>query len=140
MAKHEHLHPHDVAAHEAAHVVTGLLVGLRLKYVLIATPGNQAAGLTLWESDGSDIGYAIQYAAGVVWDEMCQQGYSTDDARLCRKHVDFKADVMVCKRVAKNLLLSHKHAHQLVTKALLAADHYKLTGADVRALIRGVKE
>ncbi len=140
MARHEHLHPHDVAAHEAAHVVVGLAVGLSLKYVLIATPGNEAAGLTLWNSDGSDIGYAIQYAAGVVWDEMSLQGYSRDDARLCRKHVDYQADVNVCKRVAKALLLSRKVAHQLITKALLAADHYRLTGADVRNLIKGVKE
>ncbi len=133
----EHLHPHEVAAHEAAHVVTGLAVGLRLRYVLIATPGNEAAGLTVWEPDHSDIAYAIQYAAGVVWDSMSQTYFSKEDARLCRKHVDYKADVEVCKRIAKDLLTTRKRAHEMITKALLNADHYRLTGRQVSALIRG---
>jgi hypothetical protein len=131
------LHPWDIAGHEACHVVVGLTLGLKLDHVQISSPGVKCAGYALFLGGGSQLAYGIMFGAGVVWDRLTGQGFSSDDAKLARRHCPDNATVTTCYRAAAAIIESRRRAHVLVQRALLAADDYRLTGADVRRIIKG---
>lgn len=127
-----------ITRHEAAHVVVGLVLGLKLVAARI-TPGEAWAGHTEWLG-GERFALACMFGAGVVWDRMGKEGFSALDAELCRKHVTTNAAVGTCYRIAKEIILSHRKAHTLVAESLLHAEEMILTGTDVRRLALGLQE
>jgi len=124
-----------VARHEAAHAVVGLKLGLKLVEARI-TPGEAWHGHCLWLG-GERFALACMFGAGVVWDRLCHEGFSAADAELCRKHTTTNAAVGTCYKIAKEIIRNSRAAHGLVTRALLNADDYRLTGNDLKRILRG---
>lgn len=134
--------PLDVAQHEAAHVVVGAALGLRL----------QRAAIGRWQRDPNAVGYAwfldgtgdreaqaMMLAAGVVWDRGLRYpkyGYSYDARearRLCSGSTGYKAILR-----ASATLLSHlMPLHRRVTRALLERD---IRHGDLMGIARGDRD
>jgi hypothetical protein len=126
------------AQHEAAHVVVGVALGLRLyRAQLRPVSAPDCDGLTLWEPRPwyreADL---LMTAAGVAWERHCGDlaHASADVASLRRSGVKGNARVRVLERAAWAILTARAGTHARVTRALLERD---LTAADVRALARG---
>lgn len=122
----------DIAQHEAAHVVVGVSLGLRLRKAVIAT-AHDYHGFAWFTLHGSRMSHALMYAAGVAWDHAVQD-HSPCDAALCRELVKTDADVRTCVRVASFILSSRCVVHNRVTRALLERD---LNARDIAAIARG---
>ena len=132
---------HVVAAHEAAHVVVGCAVGLRLRKArigLFLADGVLVDGFAWFagRSHGAREPWAMMYAAGVAWDRAVRSpGYShSSDAAWARELCSGRAGYLAMLRATAALLAARRHAHERVTQALLERD---LTGDDVAALARG---
>ena len=119
------------AQHEAAHVVVGVALGLRVERVVLGSepevtwrgsPWPREAGLLMW-------------AAGVAWERRCGDLFhaSYDLKDLRRAGVRGNARIRALERAAWAVLMSRAGAHARVTRALLARD---LVEADVRRLAR----
>ncbi len=133
--------PLEIAQHEAAHVVVGVALGLRLREAVLrveALPGG-------WEGHGYVLfrgvhggrqreALALMYAAGCAWEEAVGGGLSEGDERLCRGLVTSARGVRVCVRAAGAMLAGLGAAHARVTRALLERD---LTARDIATLARG---
>lgn len=127
------------AQHEAAHVVVGVALGLRLFSASIGRTierDGESAGTTVWypkpwprEAD------LIMTAAGVAWERHCgdlaNASYDLNDLR--RAGVKGNARIRVLERAAWALLMSRPEMHARVTRALLEGP---FTEADVRAMAR----
>jgi hypothetical protein len=137
----EHL---ATAQHEAAHVVVGVHLGLRLRRVELLAPVGASAngwfdvswGGLVWFERGPAAALALMYAAGVAW-EGALGSTSPADARLVREIMPGRGSVKACARAAGALLAGLGTAHARVTRALLEAG--TLTGADIAAIARGEK-
>lgn len=126
----------ETAQHEAAHIVVGVAVGLRLERAT-ARPTRGAWGETWFagEHRGLDTAFALMYAAGIAWDRalgLSDYGSSLD-ARYCRELVG-KRGVEACTLAASAILATRGGIHARVTRALLEHD---LTMAHVEALAKG---
>ncbi len=124
------------AQHEAAHVVVGLALGLRLDRVWLgATPEDDC--ITQWHGTPwyreADI---LMTAAGVAWERRCGDltHARSDIAALRRRGIRGNARLRALEVAAWAILTERAGAHARVTRALVARD---LTGRDVRALARG---
>ncbi len=124
------------AQHEAAHVVVGLALGLRLWRVTLAPAGKDDDAETIWHGRPwpreADL---IMTAAGVAWERRCGDlTHARQDLKdLRRAGVRGNARIRALERAAWAVLMSRAGAHARVTRALLERD---LVEADVRRLAR----
>jgi hypothetical protein len=132
--------PLDIAQHEAAHVVVGVALGLKLRRAVLAKRdlggGYEEHGYS-WFPAGTARkrnAMALMFAAGIAWDRMVGDDLEGVDAALVRELVHSAHDVETCVTAAGALLAGLSGAHARVTRALLERD---LTGADIQALARG---
>ena len=127
------------AQHEAAHVVVGVALGLRL-YRATVTPEGDNLGTTTWHPKPwpreADL---IMTAAGVAWERRCGDLTHArwDLAQLRRRGVRGNARLVVLERAAWAVLWERRSLHARLTRALCEGD---LTARDVRALARGGSE
>jgi len=127
----------DTAAHEAAHVVVGLALGLRLRRAVVRR--HTLAGVTY---DGyalftggrhSAEALALMHAAGVAH-ERAVGGlavHAAADFRAVREYASSRRGVEALVVAAAAILAGRQREHARMTRALLAHD---LSGADIRAI------
>ena len=131
-----------VAQHEAAHVVVGVALGLRLyEASLLHIPGDRDGHVIFYE--GSRLAMAMMRLAGVVAELRTAPPHGRGD--IARASVD-KAQARQSLRglgrgnyaaafmAADAILASRVPIHTAVTRALLERD---LRAADIAALARG---
>lgn len=126
----------STAQHEAAHVVVGVALGLRLRAAVVGTLGEDAEGYAAFDSRGPVDAFALMLAAGVYYEQRrgCPASAGYDRAEL-RALCDGKASrVRVYVIAAGAILESRRAAWEKVTAALLERD---ITGADIVRLARG---
>jgi hypothetical protein len=110
------------AQHEAAHVVVGAALGLRLSRAWIGREPDGTYGWTEWEREPftreADL---IMTAAGIAWERRCGDlEWAGDDLRyLRRKGIRGNARVTVLERAAWAILETRAQLHTKVTRALL---------------------
>jgi hypothetical protein len=123
------------AQHEAAHIVVGVALGLRLHSATI-TPAEDYYGYAWFPWGGTKIADSITLAAGVAWERAIgsTRGYERDDLAQLRALQRSASGVQAAVRAAGALLASLGPVHARVTRALLERD---LTGADMARLARG---
>lgn len=128
------IRPLDVTLHEAAHVVVGVALGLRLKEAVILPPTEDWGGYA-WFERVFGVRGAIMSAAGCFW-ERSVGGRGTSDDRALIRRLGFtsRKDLDALVISAGAILTARKRAHKLVTKALLRHD---LSGADITAIAEG---
>ncbi len=126
------------AEHEAAHVVVGLALGLRLrKATIVPSPLGKngiACGHVWFRSDRKYLAQAIMLGAGVVWDRA--NGFEPDatpagDLAQVTRLVS-RGDVPTCLKLAEELLDSRRRLHARIASELCDRD---LSAADVEALV-----
>ncbi len=124
------------AQHEAAHVVVGIALGLKLRCVRLEDKRG-AVGFTEWEPTPwpREAGL-IMSAAGVAWERQCgdlkHALFDLQDLR--RAGVRGNARIRVLETAAWALLWARSTLHTRITRALLERD---LTGKDVARIARG---
>jgi hypothetical protein len=129
----------QTAQHEAAHVVVGVALGLRLRRAVVsrARPGWTSGGYCEWhEAPARPFADALMYAAGVAWEDALGHGepeHASGDLRLLTGVVG-RGEVRAAVRAAGALLVRLAPTHALVTRALAERD---LTARDVARLLRG---
>lgn len=134
---------YTVAQHEAAHLVIGVRLGLKLREAVLGEepfpgrPGWLRLGYVWFErGPRKTTARALTYAAGVAWDRS--RGHAVPervgDMQLLRQCVRSVHDVESTVAAATAMLSDLREAHELCTRALLERD---LRGADVAALARG---
>jgi len=128
------------AAHEAAHVVVGVALGLRVRRAhvgeLVEPGGRTTLGHVVWDGrHGARVAWAIMFAAGVAWEQALRHppAGAAWDRRACVELVGV-AGLAPCVRSAAALLAALGAEHRRVAAALLERD---LSGADLVALARG---
>jgi hypothetical protein len=127
----------DTAQHEAAHVVVGVALGLRVSEVTIDGPRGDAWGWEGRRRRGWREAWALMYAAGVAWERAHPTGdpwAARHDLAAVKRLSSGRAGAEACITAAGALLATLGTAHRRVTLALLDRD---LTGADVAAIARG---
>lgn len=128
------------AQHEAAHIVVGVALGLRLRGATLAARKigrHEYLGWTTWEPRPwpREAGL-LMTAAGLAWERRCGDliHARSDTADLRRAGVRGNARIAVLERAAWALLAERHATHTRVTRALIERD---LTARDIRALVRG---
>lgn len=126
------------AEHEAAHVVVGLALGLRLRRAT-ASPSplgkrGIACGYVWFYSDRKYLAQAIMLCAGVIWDR--ENGFapcttSAGDRAQAARLVS-RRDLPTCERLAAELLGARRRAHARVASELL---DQSLGPADIERLV-----
>ncbi len=133
----------EVAQHEAAHVVVGCALGLRVRRaVLVPARKGERVGAGWAEFDGrlgTIEAWGLMLAAGVAWELALHGARGWAEARgdvieLARMHVHTRPRVRALATAAGAMLASLAPVHARVTRALLERD---LGPADVAALARG---
>ena len=123
------------AEHEAAHVVVGLALGLRLRRATLQpTPIGRdgiAVGYAWFEHGKNYMAHAIMVCAGVAWDRRTG-GDTSHDYALAKHTLRYRADVETGVRVAREMLDSRRRLHARLTSELLDRD---LTAADIEAIV-----
>lgn len=129
-----------VAHHEAAHVVVGLALGLRLRRVVAGVhevaDGTLAQGYTQFDGRfGSVEAWAIMYAAGSAWEKRNgDPGYAwADVARLRERGVKSAAAIAALEHAAWCILMRAADAHARITRAL--HDERELTRESLEELM-----
>jgi hypothetical protein len=130
----------QTAQHEAAHVVVGVALGLRLREAAIGEGSGHGApgwlGYTLFDVPRSArMAWVLTLAAGVAWDRAVGDVPAPDgDTRLLRR-LGYRGRAVGALVAASGAMLAGLGAaHARVTRALLERD---LTGADIAAIARG---
>lgn len=136
----------DDAQHEAAHVVVGVALGLRLWRVTL-DPATLPKSWRRWEGDALAVtawepkpwpreADLLMTAAGVAWERRYGDiTKARGDLQILRRAgVRGNARLVVLERAAMAILESRHALHTRVTRALVERD---LTGRDVRTLVRG---
>jgi hypothetical protein len=130
-----------LAEHEAAHLVVGLSLGLRLRTVSLeptVLDGLTVLGYT-WFGGSSREGLArsIMYCAGVAW-ESRPGGVpvaASADRRLARKYFRSEHDLQTGVKIAAEILATRRRVHASVVSELL--DRARLGPKDVERLVLG---
>lgn len=123
------------AQHEAAHVVVGKALGLRLIRATLAAEDPADAGYAHF-GDGAREALMLMYAAGIAWERRAggDVGYARGDVAALRDmRVYGNARVIALERAAWAILEGRAALHARVTRALLEGD---LTDRDLRAIWR----
>lgn len=116
-----------IAQHEAAHVVVGVALGLRLREVAVG-PGTLA--MRAWEGyawfyvpRGARMAWALTCAAGVAW-ERATRGPGADAGDLAElRRMGFRGrGVDALATAAAAIVESRRVAHTRVTRALMDRD------------------
>jgi len=128
------------AQHEAAHIVVGVALGLRLRRAWLGAEKHgiyEYLGMTEWEPRPwpREAGL-LMTAAGLAWERHCGDliHARSDTSELRRAGVRGNARVRVLERAAWAVLMSRHEIHTRVARALL---HGPLTAADIAIMIRG---
>jgi hypothetical protein len=126
--------PLGYAQHEAAHVVVGVAVGLRLRRATLQRHQDYGAYAEFWE--GAREGMLLMFAAGVAWERRCGD---LGDARfdlqeIRRMRVKGNARIRALEVGAWAILAGRAGAHARVTRALLEGD---LTAREIARMVRG---
>lgn len=129
--------PRAVAMHEAAHIVVGVALGLRMRRAVLRHTsmggGWFELGHVLFEGNPQGAqreALAIMYAAGVAWD----RGTNPHDRELLRELAPNRHTQRAFVRSADALLYRLADVQSRVSAALLERN---LTGKDITALARG---
>lgn len=125
------------AQHEAAHVVVGVALGLRLFKATLRSDRPDDAGYTwFWEHPAREA-YMVMTAAGITWERRVNGDVwpARDDVRVLREQFGVKGNrrIRALECAAWAILETRVRAHGLVTRALLEGD---LTAARIRILAR----
>jgi len=134
--------PLDVAQHEAAHVVVGVALGLRVRLAQLDPPRpgwTRSGGVWFDGRSGTTEAWGLMLAAGVAWERALRghaRGAAGDLAVLRSMHVHTAPRVRALELAAAALLAGLGPAHARVTRALLERD---LSGADIAALAAGAR-
>jgi hypothetical protein len=123
------------AQHEAAHVVVGVALGLKLVRATALSEGAWLGGSTFMIGAGDRYADLICTAAGVAWERRCGdlKHALSDVAYLRRVGVKGTRPLRTLERAAWALLETRASVHARVTRALLEED---LDDRSVRALVR----
>src|SRR4051812_35587932 len=131
----------ETCKHEAAHVVVGTALGLRLRKVTVAKEPEgkwTSEGWCWFTNHGSALSHGIMYAAGVVWERAhgrespLDYRYMLEELKVYMPDdsgITTNLETRTCIRIAGLLLRNHGSAHKRVTEALLEKD---LTEKDIR--------
>lgn len=132
----------ETAQHEAAHIVVGLALGLRLLGARVRREVRGGEPVDGWADfdarTSTPLEWALMLAAGIAWDEAigespeCSAG---DREGVIAQPGLFARDVPTLVRVAGTLLSTLGPQHARVTRALV--DRGALTREDGLALMRG---
>lgn len=126
-----------VAEHEAAHMVVGLALGLRLKRAAVeefAWRGWRAMGFT-WFAVGprKRLAAGVMASAGMAWEGRPggDLGFASGDQQLAREWLKSAHDVATATRIAAEILSGRKAihaklAHELCNGALGPRDVARL--------------
>lgn len=122
------------AQHEAAHVVVGVALGLRLHRATIVRAGDELGSCTFLT--GAREAELLMLAAGPAWERRvgALEHAAGDYAVLRRMRVRGNARLRALELAAWAVLEARAAAHARVTRALLAGD---VTARHVAALARG---
>lgn len=127
------------AQHEAAHVVVGVALGLRLLRATLGARvvrGEAESGSTEWVYPWPKEAGLIMTAAGVAWErrrgDLEHAGWDLRDLR--RAGVRGQARLVALERAAWAVLMSRPGAFARVTRLLAERD---ITARDVRFMARG---
>jgi hypothetical protein len=122
------------AQHEAAHVVVGVSLGLRLKQSRVFRAGDEY-GETEWRGyKWPNEAALLMFAAGVAWERRVGDlVWASDDLKVLRDIGVTGSRLTACERAAWALLESRAGVHARVTRALLDGD---LDDRSVKALFR----
>jgi hypothetical protein len=128
------------AQHEAAHVVVGVSLGMRLRRAALYTgwiDGDYASGYA-WLTGGSRETCCLMLAAGVAWDRAVGNPawWSAYDAREARALCSSRNGYDAMVRAAAALLGGMTAVHSRVTSALLERDIGHL---DIVAICHGAE-
>lgn len=131
------------AQHEAAHVVVGIALGLRLVAARLDPADHPDwEGYAHLEGECS-LAHAIVAAAGLAWERRVTgnlDGAAYDLRNLRRLYgcrgKGAKAKIRTLERAAWAILEARGAQHARLSRILAERD---LTGADIRALVRGEK-
>lgn len=132
----------DMAQHEAAHVVVGVALGLRLRKAALGhagfdIPGYATMGYSLFTVPRrKSTAWAITLAAGIAFERRLGDAYKTwrADYALLRKDGHSAHAISALVVAADAILETRRQVHARVTRALLQRD---LTGADIEAIAKG---
>ncbi len=130
------------AQHEAAHVVVGVAMGLRLWRVTLVPEvrgGSTWLGTTEWYQPMPREADLLMMAAGVAWERRVGDlDHAAGDLSILRRMgvrgPRAPGRLRALERAAWAVLMSRAGLHARVTRALLERD---LTGRDVAKLARG---
>lgn len=131
------------AQHEAAHVVVGLALGMKLREAtidpsaaMLREHGRSFVAFT-WFPDGSRLETAVMYAAGIAWEREAGSAVGSwgDRARLRELGFRSKKDQKALARSAWALLSMRAGAHARITRALLRGG--RITARDVARMMQG---
>ena len=126
------------AEHEAAHVVVGLALGLRLRKATIRPQpfghSGIALGLSWFAHDRRYLAVGIMFAAGVAWDRRTGWADETThtDYELARSTLKRRADVDTAVRLAGELIDGRRRVHARIASELCDRD---LNAADIAAMV-----
>lgn len=133
----------EIAQHEAAHVVVGVALGLRLRAAVVGLHRDREVGWVHGFADfdkraGTTEAYALMLAAGLYYEDARGPGgwyRARGDVRVLRAmgHRP-KARIVTLAIAAGAILESRRAAWSAVTRALLERD---LHGGDIERLVRG---
>ena len=124
------------AQHEAAHVVVGVSLGLKLISATALTSGD-CLGLTTFAVGSTDrYAHLFFLAAGLAWERRCGDALHalSDVATLRSLGVKTTRALQVLERAAWAILETRAGMHARVTRALLEGD---LDAKSLRALWAG---
>jgi hypothetical protein len=128
------------AEHEAAHIVVGVTLGLRLRYARLYKAEHDAEhwelGATLFADSRSQLSQAIMHAAGIAWERRRggRADYATADRATVLGLLKTPADVRAATQVAREILRTRRRIHERVARELWQRD---LSHRDIRSLVLG---
>jgi hypothetical protein len=128
----------DVAQHEAAHMVVGIAVGLRITRVELGdTPlhgdWRQYGAVWFYDRTATATQLSLAIAAGCAWDRGMGEE-SEGDYRLLRTMRQTRREIDALVLAASAIMAGRLAIHQRCARALYERD---LTAADIPRLVEG---